>query len=153
MRYLIAISALMGVVACTAKAPAASAPVHWSVARVTGPTPRVAVTAQIDSGWHIYSMSQPPGGPRATRIAVAPGQPFDVGTVSVSPAPDTAYDSAFRMKVQLHRGRVTFIVPLVRSGTTRADSVRVTARYQVCNDSLCLPPQTATLTAAVARLS
>src|SRR6185437_8206739 len=67
--------------------------------------------------------------------------------------PHIAFDSAFKMKVQLHEKAASFDVPVrfIGNAATGAtgDSVHVNVRYQVCNASLCLPPQTARLVAPV----
>ena len=56
-------------------------PIKWSLAKTpasaaAGQTFRIDLTATIDEGWHLYSISQPPGGPITTRISVAKDQPF-----------------------------------------------------------------------------
>ncbi|MCX7827497.1 MAG: hypothetical protein N2689_18355, partial [Verrucomicrobiae bacterium] len=33
-----------------------------------GETVKIIVTAKLDEGWHIYSLTQPPGGPQKTTI-------------------------------------------------------------------------------------
>jgi hypothetical protein len=58
-------------------------PVTWSLAApamravpASGVLGFAALQARIAPGWHLYSMTQPPGGPGATRIAVAAGSAF-----------------------------------------------------------------------------
>src|SRR5688500_19998893 len=76
---VLAALSLAGVRASLAQAPA---PVTWSVrtedmrAMKPGAEARVIVVAAITPGWHIYSLSQKPGGPIAMSIAVPHGQPF-----------------------------------------------------------------------------
>jgi thiol:disulfide interchange protein DsbD len=135
----------------------AQTPVHWTVAPIraevkNGTVAHVRIDGAIQTGWHIYSITQPAGGPYATRISVPDGQPF---VVSGSPkpllAPRVAFDDAFKMKVQLHEKAASFDVPVrfTGPGSATGDSVRVNVRYQVCNASLCLPPQTARLVAPI----
>src|ERR1700753_462111 len=40
---------------------------------------QLQVTATIAPDWHIYSITQPPGGPIRTRIKVAPSPDYQVG--------------------------------------------------------------------------
>jgi thiol:disulfide interchange protein DsbD len=104
----------------------------------------VRLTATIDDGWHLYSTTQPPGGPVPTRIAVAsPGFLLD-GTVQF-PKPSVHPDPNFGINVETYESTVTFTVPVRvdRAAPPGADTVVVTARYQACNATLCLPPQTA----------
>lgn len=149
---LVAAALLLG--GCT-RAPAAGAqtPVHWRAdyARmdVSG-SGSVGLTATIDKGWHIYAVTQGPGGPVPTRFTLATGQPLRLsGAPTVSPAPKTEMDSSFGIPVQVHEHQANFAVGVKADPGTHPDSVRIRARYQVCNATLCLPPQTAQLSAPV----
>jgi len=135
---------------------AAQTPVHWSITPVrgaisNGTVSTVRVDGTIQAGWHIYAISQPPGGPYATRISVPDGQSFvAAGSPAAVLPPHVAFDSAFKMNVQLHEKAASFDIPVRFTGKSAAgDSVHVNVRYQVCNASLCLPPQTAKLVAPV----
>lgn len=144
---LLVISAAL---ACSTPRADAQTPVHWTAtlqrAPARGGSAAVKLVAVIDKGWHIYATNQGPGGPVPTRITVPSGQPFVAGgPVTVAPPPHSAFDEAFRITVLLHEKRAEFVVPVKSVGTTAADSIHVNARYQVCNATLCLPPQTARL--------
>jgi thiol:disulfide interchange protein DsbD len=142
---------------CSHGRPAvAQTQVQWTLAPIAAPiqdgaTATVRVDARIQDGWHIYSITQPAGGPIPTRITVPPNQPFEsAGDAEPTAQPRVAFDDAFKMNVQMHEKAIGFTVPIRAVGTaaTAADSVHVNVRYQVCNESLCLPPQTARLAAA-----
>lgn len=132
-------------------------PVTWTMTPVSaaagaGESANVTVSATIAPGWHIYSVTQPPGGPIATRITIPEGQSFvAAGEPVPSASPQVSYDKEFKMDVQEHVKAVGFTIPVRLDGSARetADSLRVDVRYQVCNDSLCLPPQTRKLVAPV----
>jgi thiol:disulfide interchange protein DsbD len=132
-------------------------PIVWSIAPVAGPlrageTTTVVISAKLQAGWHVYSITQPAGGPTATRITVPSDQPYALaGEPSPTVQPQVTYDDAFRMNVQEHANAVSFNVPVRATANVAAsgDSVRVNVRYQVCNASLCFPPQTARLVSAV----
>lgn len=144
--------------ACPTSGVGAQTPVHWSATAPSGSvvaiggTTNVKLQASIADGWHIYAIDQGPGGPVPTRITLAPGQPFTLASaVRAISTPRTELDQSFGIKVMVHEKSAAFVLPVrvgptVRSGT---DSVHVNARYQVCNATLCLPPQTARLAAAV----
>jgi hypothetical protein len=150
-------AAVVALAACSQTQPAAAqTPVHWAIAPVhgvikNGTVSNVRIDATIQAGWHIYSITQPPGGPYSTRISVPDGQPFAAaGNPKVLVQPRVGFDDAFKMKVQLHEKAASFDVPVRFTGKTAVgDSVHVNVRYQVCNASLCLPPQTAKLAAPV----
>ena len=120
-------------------------------APITSRPATVLIHGHIASGWHIYSTTQPAGGPVATRITLPQGQPFaESGAPKPLAAPTVTYDDAFRMKVEVHDKDIGFTVPVrAVSPTNSGDSLRINVRYQVCNDSLCYPAQTAHLAAAV----
>lgn len=134
----------------------AQSPVAWSA---RGPQASVRpgekftaqVAAKIDYGWHIYSITQPPGGPVATSIAMAAGQPFHFAGPVVGPKPQTAYDPNFEMKVETYEGSAAFALPIVASPAAPAGShqIGIAVTFQACNDHLCLPPQTLHLEAPV----
>jgi thiol:disulfide interchange protein DsbD len=147
--------------ACTSASPpppaaAAQKPVKWTLVPPgavfkVGVPASVQIDAAIQDGWHIYSTTQPAGGPIATHFTVPDSQPFIMaGDPTPTIEPRVQFDSAFGMNVQLHEKAVGFIVPIrsIDAEPTAADSIRVNVRYQVCNATLCLPPQTAKLAAA-----
>ena len=154
-RYVLVALSLAG---CSrSQPPAPAAPVAWTIAPIRtalkpGDSTTVRVDAKLDSGWHIYSITQPAGGPIATRISLPPDQPFVLaGDPAPTVPPHVAFDDAFHMSVQLHENAVGFMIPVRMTGpsTGSADSLRVRVRYQVCNASLCYPPQIARLATPV----
>ncbi len=97
----------------------------------------------------MYSITQGAGGPIPTRISIADG-PFKIGSVS-GPRPKVAMDPNFGMNTETHMGSVAYTVPF----TVNADApegpqtLNVNVRYQVCNDTVCLPPKTLKLASAL----
>ena len=111
----------------------------------------VELTAAIQDGWHLYSTSQPPGGPIPTRISMPAGQPFRMEAAAAGPEPKREYDPNFGMETEFHDTSATFIVPVAVAGDAPGGSqkVEVHVRFQTCNDRLCLPPRTEKLVAQV----
>lgn len=155
-RSTLLLAAAVSLAGCASHASAgAQTPVHWhaqpAVIAANG-TGSVTLTAAIDDGWHIYAVTQGPGGPVPLRLTLATGQPVAIaGDVKASPAPKTELDEAFGIKVEMHERQASFTVPVKVAPGAHPDSVHVRARYQACNASLCLPPQTAQLVAPVKR--
>jgi DsbC/DsbD-like thiol-disulfide interchange protein len=149
-RFVVQAFALVGtpLVAPSAVAPLmAQTPVHWTATSagkvVPGTTVSAQIAATIDPGWHVYSLTQGPGGPIALRITVASGQPFTLQGNPTGPAPHTEFDPNFGITVEEYEERAAFTVPVaVGAAPVGQDSIVVRARYQVCNASLCLPPRT-----------
>lgn len=131
-------------------------PVTWSAsgpkAAVTaGATIPVALVATIDDGWHLYSTTQPPGGPVPTRITLAASPVFVVNGAVTFPKPTVAADPNFGINVETYDRSVTFTVPVKVAANARpgVDTVSIQTRFQVCNASLCLPPKTQTVAVPV----
>ena len=112
----------------------------------------VAITARLEEGWHLYSITQKPGGPLATRISVAADSarqtagPFEPNT----PPHRRSIDDVPAWKglvVEEHEGSVTWRAPLSPGGSGPAE-LRGTVSVQLCRDGACLPPETIAFTAA-----
>lgn len=143
--------------AVTTSAPAATAqesdvPVAWKATPAAaslraGGTLRVTLSAAIGQGWHIYAMTQGPGGPTPLSIDVPKGQPFTLAGRIQAPAPDVKFDQNFRFDVAQHEGTARFVLPIAVAASAAAGkiSLSVEARYQACNASICLPPETVTV--------
>ncbi len=111
----------------------------------------LAVTATLEEGWHLYSTTQKPGGPLATRITVAADSPRQpAGPFVADPAPHvrTVEDvPAWKgIPIEEHAERVTWRAPLAPG----AGDVRGTVRVQLCQDTSCLPPRSLAFAAAAA---
>jgi len=101
------------VVAMIVPASAQQNPVHWSAtypAQVVHPRKKftVNVSARIAPGWHIYSITQAPGGPEPTKITVPGKQPFTLAGTAVGPRPEMDYDPNFQIMTEIYRHAVTF---------------------------------------------
>ncbi|MGE3467587.1 MAG: protein-disulfide reductase DsbD family protein [Pyrinomonadaceae bacterium] len=109
----------------------------------------VRISASIGGGWKMYSITQGAGGPIPTRITAGEG-PFKLSGVS-GPRPKVAHDPNFGINTETYSGSAAF------SGTVTADAatpegpqtVNINFRYQVCNDTVCLPPKTVKLASAI----
>ncbi|MFM9025623.1 MAG: cytochrome c biogenesis protein CcdA [Planctomycetaceae bacterium] len=109
----------------------------------------LAVTATLEEGWHLYSITQPPGGPLATVITLDADSPR---RLAGSFAPDAEplrheVDGVPAWKglvLEEHAGRVTWRAPLEPG----AGEVRGTVSLQLCQQNACTPPDTFPFTAA-----
>ncbi len=103
----------------------------------------VRVKAEISPGYHLYSVTQPPGGPNPTIIAVAPGQPLTVmGPPQAWPKPHCVFDTKFGMETEYHVGSVIFDVGLrAEAGLLPGPrEVVLQIEYQLCDEHTCLRP-------------
>jgi hypothetical protein len=129
-------------------------PVSWSLS-VTGGArgPRVSgvafLKARIESGWRLYSMTQPPGGARATMVEILDAPVYRLAGSIAAPPPDTVPDAYFNMMSEIYEDSVTFRVPLRRLGAPGGNGgrLRVAVTFQVCSRRVCLLPRTDTVAA------
>jgi thiol:disulfide interchange protein len=115
-----------------------------------GQRAKILITAKIDPGWHLYSLTQPPGGPIATKITIDEGNPLQMDGKPQQPKPKEAVDPNFTLPggpdflTQTFDNEVTFTVP-VKAATdspTGTHKTIVKIRFQVCDEHQCLPPRT-----------
>jgi thiol:disulfide interchange protein DsbD len=133
--------------ACLAAAPAD--PVAWKLnppatSVKAGARFTVKLLAEVQEGWHLYSLKPMAEGPIPTRIWIAEGQPFALAGAIQSPDPQVMQDASFGMEVELYEGEAVFTLPVrVASGASSGTQMLVvSASYQSCNNKLCLPPKT-----------
>ncbi|MCE9608398.1 MAG: thioredoxin family protein [Planctomycetia bacterium] len=108
-----------------------------------GKTGRVSITAQMTPGWHIYSTTQPPGGPVRTKIKLPPSADYKIGEFVVVQAPHTAPEPAFdNLVVETHDGEVTWNAPIELSPGVDLAKLAIAGSVlaQACSN-VCLPPQ------------
>jgi cytochrome c biogenesis DsbD-like protein len=133
-------------------------PVKWSV--VGGSAPReilsgrtvpLTVQANIATGWHIYALTQKPGGPIPLQLQLLGAADVLVRGVIRAPKPDRIFDKNFGIETELYEGNPRFTIPVGVRGRALAGLRRfqVAARYQVCSATLCLPPRTDKLNVAL----
>jgi len=126
-------------------------PVKWTLVGgsaprqiVSGRTVPLTLQAEIAKGWHIYSLTQKPGGPIPLRIEIAGVADVVVRGIIKAPVPERAFDKNFGIETEVYSGTPHFTIPVGVSGRSQAGlrKVQVAARYQVCSETLCLPART-----------
>ncbi len=132
-------------------------PIKWSLAvepQAAPPGAKVLarLTARIDPGWHLYSMSTPKGGPIPTTIRL-PDQPALAGWRIYQPQPVRKFDPNFKLATEVFDGDVFFLLEIELAKAASAGPLELTAqaRYQACDEKQCLLPvrKTATVTLTV----
>jgi thiol:disulfide interchange protein DsbD len=135
---------------------AAEDPVQWSLSfepKAAPPGSHISgkLIATVQPGWHLYSLSQPPGGPNPTTIKVVENPVVGDYTGSFQPKPEKKFDQSFQIDTETFTGDTTFYIDLQLKGDAKSGiaEIMATARYQVCTDKMCLPPKTKTASATV----
>ncbi len=108
----------------------------------------LTVNAAVEGDWHLYSLEQPKGGPIATTIKVAEGSQFEmignareVSNPKVQPDPNFIIDGK-PLETRFFTKEARFTVDLRALADAAADSIALDVRFQLCNDTVCLPPRT-----------
>lgn len=102
----------------------------------------LSVKAQIDPGWHVYSVDQLPGGPMPSKLKVADSADFEVLSAKFLPdrAPHSTKVEVYRVPVEEHEGQVTWSAPIEIAASVKPDDLKINITYsgQVCSD-VCIP--------------
>lgn len=104
-----------------------------------GATVPLRLTAKIDSGWHIYSMTTPKGGGMPTAVVL--DDPAIESFRLYQPKPDRKFDSTFNVDVETFSNQVDFLMPVQLKKDASGDALNLVAqlKYQVCSDRECKP--------------
>lgn len=129
-------------------------PTSWSISSPKniaklkpGERATVKVQARLDSGWYIYSITQPAGGPVATQVSLESNRSFRRSGRIIGPKPKVKFDDSFGISVESYSGVVDFVIPIrVVSVPGKRSKLVVNVRFQACNGDVCLPPRTVRLT-------
>jgi thiol:disulfide interchange protein len=118
-------------------------PVSWTLSSdvlkaAPGATIPLRLTAKIEDGWHIYSVTSPP--PTIPLKITFNGAAAHV----LQPKPEEKFDEALGAKAQFYEKEAVFQVPYELKKDAAAGSMEITAqvRYAACDSKRCLPPKT-----------
>jgi thiol:disulfide interchange protein len=101
----------------------------------------LSLTAKIDPGWHVYSVTQQKGGPMASKIKVAESADFKVlGPFVPDQHPHIKTLEIYKVPVEEHEGQVTWSAPIEIAEGVKPESLTIEVIYsgQVCSD-VCIP--------------
>ncbi len=107
-------------------------------------TGRLQVSATIADRWHVYSVTQPDGGPTRTVISVAPNPGLSIeGPFKPDRPPEVDYDdSVFKVTVEEHQQAVVWSAPIrLADGVDPASlTISISVTGLVCKgQEMCLP--------------
>jgi len=112
----------------------------------TGESFEITVEARIDGKWHLYSVdNDPDAGPFPTQFSTTTETVELAGKIKES-EPVIEYDPNFDVELGWHTKEATFTIPLSFSKEASGSSdIALEVLYQVCDDKVCLPPKTETI--------
>jgi len=118
--------------------------VEWTATAVSPDL--VKLDARIDSGWHMYSLTTPPG-PIPTTIKLVES-PAATSVAIFEPPPIRKFDSNFNAETETYEGTQIFYA---RLDLSQDATVTFEPRYQTCSASSCIPPRTRRVSVAVVK--
>jgi suppressor for copper-sensitivity B len=111
----------------------------------SGKPPVLAITAQIAQGYHIYSLTQPKGGPLATRITLEPASGYrPLGELQSTEPPHRSVATEFNnLPIETHERSITWQVPIDPAAGTDLKTLRIVGKLNAmaCDAGACLPPK------------
>ncbi|MCA9166148.1 MAG: thioredoxin family protein [Planctomycetales bacterium] len=106
----------------------------------------LSVTAKLGGDWHIYSVTQPDGGPIRTKIKLEPSDQFELaGEFRPDKPPKSRRREFFDVPVEEHAKQVIWTAPIRIAAGVSPDSLRIRGKLdgQICQDDIgCVPLST-----------
>lgn len=138
-------------IAAAAKAQVVN-PVSWTYTakKTSDKTYEVRLTATIQSGWHLYSQSQPGDAiaePTKITFNKNPLLKLD-GNIKEEGKMEKFHDAKLDLSANQYSSKVEF-VQTVKMKATAKTNVTGSVRFQTCNDEKCLPPKTVNFSVAL----
>lgn len=146
-RKLILLIALIMSCSCFAQAQTHSQATWRINVKMTSATEgEIIITATPSSGWHIYGMTLPEGGPTPTTIDLSRSTGIRLtGKITYSPAPAKYFDELFSLNLTAWSGKVTFRQKFKVTDAAKAQ-VNALVGFMACSDNSCSRPERITLT-------
>ena len=122
-------------------------PVQWTLTADTskappGATVPLKLTATIEPGWHLYSITTPRGGPNPTQAALAENPAVESAPL-YQPKPERQRDPNFGIDTETFTGQEVLLIPARLKRDAPAGALELTGRvrYQACTNERCLAPK------------
>lgn len=98
----------------------------------------------VQDGWHVYALTQPPGGPTALRVSIEDNPVAGLAGSPSGTSPEHRHDPSFNLDTQFYTHSFAVHVPVAlkpRVGAGR-QLIPVSVRFQTCSARECQPPRT-----------
>ena len=116
--------------------------VDWS-ASWSNPT-TLELSGRVEDGWHVYSLTQRPGGPIPLRISIDDNPTASLAGPPSGSRPETRQDPSFNLQTEFYTSAFSVQVPIhFKSGAGSGSKlIPVSIRFQTCSIRECKPPKT-----------
>ena len=127
-------------------------PVSWSYSakKISDKMYEVRISANMQSGWHLYSQTQPGDAiaePTKITFNKNPLLKLD-GNIKEEGKLEKFHDAKLDLSANQYSSKVDFI-QMVKLKANAKTNVSGTVRFQTCNDEKCLPPKNVTFNIAL----
>lgn len=127
-------------------------PVSWSFSakKVADKTYEIHLTATMQSGWHLYSQTQPDDAiaiPTGFKINNNPLLALE-GKIKEIGKMEKFHDARLEVSANQYANKVDF-VQVVKLKANAKTNLTGSVEYQTCDDKKCLPPKTVNFTIPV----
>ena len=143
---------LLAIIGLMFSAAQAQNPVSWSFSakKIDDKTYEVHMTANIQSGWHLYSQNQPDDAiaiPTGFTINNNPLIKLD-GKIREMGSLEKFHDKKLDVSANQYSNKVDF-VQVVKLKASAKTNLSGSVEFQTCNDEKCLPPRTVNFNVAI----
>ena len=110
---------------------------------------RLRLSAEIEKGWHLYSVTSPVT-PTATRVVALDDSAVTITRV-LQPKVEAKFDPVAGASTESYEEKAVFLIDAVLKGDVKAGPVDVVlqVRSSACNDKICLPPRRKSITGSL----
>jgi len=125
----------------TAAAQTPDPRVDWA-ASWSNPT-TLELTAHIEDGWHVYALTQKPGGPIPLRVSIDDNPIASSAGAPSGSSPETHHDPSFNLETEFYTNSFSVRVPITwKSDAGAGQPIPISIRFQACSARECKPPKT-----------
>lgn len=117
-------------------------PIKWSYAakKLNASEAILYIKADLEKGWHIYSLFQAAGGPEKTVFNFSKDKNYSILGKMTENKPIRKYEEVFGMDVHYFEGSVTFSQK-IKLNVKEPFTIEGSVEYMACTDKECLPPR------------
>ncbi len=122
-------------------------PVKWAAAYLatSANEGELVLTATIEKNWHTYSQRATEAGPIPTSFKFEPNKAYTLVGRTAETNAHEEFVKAFDAKIFVFTDKAEFRQKIKRNGNT-AFLLNCKVEFMSCNDIMCLPPKTESLT-------
>ena len=112
----------------------------------------VSLSATVQSGWKVYSLTQKGGGPVPMSVKLDSASQYEIAGEVRGPSVMRNLDPNFGIETETYGSAPAFVVPVrIPPGADTSQPIELKVRSQACSDRLCLPAQTKTVSVPISQ--